>query len=450
MLSVVLVIAWFRRASTRPELLWHVPTPIVAAIVVGDDVDGDGTPDVYISRTGWSTVEQSGEFRTPSEFWTDLRLLSGANGSTVWSVELPGERGHRLRLASDAAFDFDEDGVSDLLLAEYEWRGKPARGGRFSVVSGRTGERLRLVCDGVAGDRTGFSVCLLAPAPNGGRAIAVVGAIQSSAFDTDHSMRARIHYDAEGFATRTDEPDPSPHLGPGFVTAFDLGSGAQLWRVEGESLGDLFGYSLCRLPDLDGDGIPDIAVGAPLADTFGGEAGEVRILSGATGAPLAVIGPTDEERSRRGDRHEELRRYWTARFGFSLAWAPASEVNGEALLGIAGCNSVWFAQLRGTDFQLERVREKREVRGFPWISLLQDTDGDELPELLTGEDATWFCELGTHSRAAVIESASGDVAWRLPSLPDCGNLGVTPARPPGSAERWFVLASTDGIRCYRY
>jgi len=42
--------------------------------------------------------------------------------------------------------------------------------------------------------------------------------------------------------------------------------------------GDLFGYSLSGLGDLDGDGIPDLAVGAPLDDDGGTNKGAVWIL----------------------------------------------------------------------------------------------------------------------------------------------------------------------------
>ena len=45
-----------------------------------------------------------------------------------------------------------------------------------------------------------------------------------------------------------------------------------------------FGDALAAVGDIDGDGISDLLVGAPLADAGGTESGEVRLLSGASGA----------------------------------------------------------------------------------------------------------------------------------------------------------------------
>lgn len=88
-------------------------------------------------------------------------------------------------------------------------------------------------------------------------------------------------------------PDFDPIVTPseGVVSVFDLGSGLLNYRLVGDSLGDAFGASHCVLPDLNGDGEPELAVGIPRALTVDESGmvvqhGAVRVYSGADGAPI--------------------------------------------------------------------------------------------------------------------------------------------------------------------
>ncbi len=67
----------------------------------------------------------------------------------------------------------------------------------------------------------------------------------------------------------------------GFGQDLRWGDG-DLRYVTGRSSADAYGYDLCTLEDLDGDGVAEVAVGAPTARGVGGEhaAGRVEILSG--------------------------------------------------------------------------------------------------------------------------------------------------------------------------
>lgn len=69
----------------------------------------------------------------------------------------------------------------------------------------------------------------------------------------------------------------------GRVELVSSASGAVLWTLAGDSAGDRFGWALAALGDLDGDGISELAIGAwgdaqPLAGS-----GALRIVSGASG-----------------------------------------------------------------------------------------------------------------------------------------------------------------------
>ena len=69
--------------------------------------------------------------------------------------------------------------------------------------------------------------------------------------------------------------------GPGYVRLLDGATGAEMWRVDGDNLEDHFGDQWCLLDDIDGDGVYDFALVVPLGDFFGPNLGEVQVRSGA-------------------------------------------------------------------------------------------------------------------------------------------------------------------------
>lgn len=64
--------------------------------------------------------------------------------------------------------------------------------------------------------------------------------------------------------------------------------------LEGEAVGDLTGYAVANAGDVDGDGVNDLLVGAPLEDTSGLDAGSVYFVSGdsITSGSLASVAAT--------------------------------------------------------------------------------------------------------------------------------------------------------------
>jgi hypothetical protein len=66
---------------------------------------------------------------------------------------------------------------------------------------------------------------------------------------------------------------------------------ALIWRVDGEHAYDQLGESARNSGDLDGDGFDDILIAARLDDTIGPNAGMVRLLSGVDGRELLRIYP---------------------------------------------------------------------------------------------------------------------------------------------------------------
>lgn len=75
----------------------------------------------------------------------------------------------------------------------------------------------------------------------------------------------------------------------GAVIVFDGADGAFLYAVSGQTQGDAFGRALAGAGDVDGDGRPDLVVGAPGADVAGTNAGRIRILRGTDGLVLRTL-----------------------------------------------------------------------------------------------------------------------------------------------------------------
>ncbi len=165
------------------------------------------------------------------------------------------------------AGDVDGDGVHDLAIAAPYARveGQPA--GRVEVRSGGSGKLLFEVW-GEAGDQFGT-------------AVGAAGDIDGDGYDD-------IIIGAPG-----DE-----HAMAGRVAVYSGRGGKLLLERTGDRRGDQFGAEARGIDDWDGDGIPDLLVGAPGFDGGDGQdAGRVQLLSGRDLEPFhAIVG------ERAGDR----------------------------------------------------------------------------------------------------------------------------------------------------
>jgi large repetitive protein len=83
------------------------------------------------------------------------------------------------------------------------------------------------------------------------------------------------------------------------------------YPFKGDSVGDLFGYSVSDAGDVNNDGFDDLIVGAHLDDNNGVGSGSARVISGATGAALYTFN---------GDSAGDL-------FGFAVS--GAGDVNND-------------------------------------------------------------------------------------------------------------------------
>jgi hypothetical protein len=186
------------------------------------------------------------------------------------------------------AGDVDGDGFDDLIAGAYGDDTRGANAGAVQVFSGRDGSLLYRIQGDAAGDRFGAFVAAAGDVDGDGFADLLVGAPRADANGVDSGL-ARV------YSGRT---------------------GSVLHDLSGDAAGDQFGTGVAGLGDVDGDGHDDFAVGAPLEDDGGPDAGSVRVFSGRTGAVLRTLlgdGPGD-------------------RFGFSVA--GPGDVDGDGFADV--------------------------------------------------------------------------------------------------------------------
>ncbi|MFM9995669.1 MAG: FG-GAP-like repeat-containing protein [Phycisphaerales bacterium] len=252
------------------------------------DVNGDGRPDVAVgarSMDPGTATENSGR----------VYLYSGATGAYLRALYTPtatlnGNFGDSLA----GVADLNGDGRGDVIVGAPSESWQVANSGLVHLYSGATGVRIRSIPSPrrEIGGRFGESVAAVPDVNQDGRADIVVGAPH-------------------------EDPGSSPQ-DAGRAYVFSGVTGALLWILypPAADSADDFGDAVAGLPDLNGDGRGDIAVGAHDADpgTAPSNSGRVHVYSGATGKRLfTLVSPHQAD---------------DGRFGSAVAAVPDTNGNG--------------------------------------------------------------------------------------------------------------------------
>ncbi|HEY3368245.1 MAG TPA: integrin alpha [Symbiobacteriaceae bacterium] len=253
------------------------------AVIAAGDLNGDGIGD-------WVAGGPAG----PPDGLPDpglVRVISGRDGSILYTLTGP-DPGGAFGFSLAAVGDVDGDGVPDLLIGAPDTApgGNTAAGSAF-LYSGRTGTFIRRL-DGVnTWDLFGWSVAGLGDVDGDGVPDFAVAAV---------SAQVGLLQDA------------------GRVTVFSGSTGAPIYNIDGTESGAAFGLTMATIGDTDGDGLPDLLVGAPQAAPGGNpDAGSLFLYSGATGALLQQfdgLAPND---------------------GFGWSVVDLGDINGDGLREIA-------------------------------------------------------------------------------------------------------------------
>ncbi len=240
------------------------------------DIDGDGNPDFIVNAPGESP------FPGPTGAGR-VHILSGSDGSSILTLSSPHEQasGHFGTSVSGIG-DTNGDGFQDVVVgAAWEYSdSSPNFAGKAYLFCGSTGDLIHEFQspNEIAAGHFGSSVSGTEDVDGDGCPDILVGAPFETGPGPDHAGLAYIFSGATGTLLRTlQSPNPEQN---GF-----------------------FGSSVSGGGDLDGDGCPDIVVGACHEDPAmsPAQAGRAYVFSGTSGDLLyALLSPNEEENGNFG------------------------------------------------------------------------------------------------------------------------------------------------------
>lgn len=272
---------------------WVMPVP---------DVSGDGLADLVIAapdaRDRGILVARSP--KTGKQLWQRVETESENLG---WDLALAGDQ--------------DGDGRTDLFV------GAPSEPiGRVYLLSGRDGTVLRTYAPQTAAESFGWYVAELDDLDGNGRRDLVVGGTAAAAADGrrvggawvlsaesgkelhhwtgedprggfGHVVAAVADIDGDGkseVAVAAPGTEDQARTLPGELRIYSSATGEELRRWSGTQPGELYGRMIADAGDLDGDGVPEVAVGAPWhRSAAGDQVGRMELRSPRTGALLAEL-----------------------------------------------------------------------------------------------------------------------------------------------------------------
>lgn len=360
------------------------------------DVDRDGVADYAIA-----VHANNSNPRTT----TLVDVRSGRDGSLLH--RLTGTETDRFGESVAGIPDVDGDGHDDVLVGAPLTPSASGQSGEVRLYSGRTGARLRTyfpqgsppgvarfgtgiaTLDDVDGDGVhdfvctvpGQSVVQLISGRTGAQLHEAVGSRNSSGAP----VAALGDLDGDGLRDYVTAEPRSTKNGAVWVR-----SGADGRTLFGYTATDdeLLGASLSGVADVDGDGTPDFALGAPLepAPGTGERVGAVHVYSGSTGRRLYTTFAPGLDAQR---------------FGVSLT--QVDDLNGDGIgeiaVGAGSGTSLWI--LSGATGQVLAEMLNGRV-GSGGLSALQDLDGDGIGELLVG--APFFTSNAENQGAGIVLS----------------------------------------------
>ncbi len=304
------------------------------AVSEAGDMNGDGVPD-FLAGAPRAVIG-------PSERGL-ANLFSGHTGA-VLDTWIGAEAGARFGSAIAPSADLDGDLIPDVAISAPKSTNLGLPVGRVFVYSSATGLELRQYTGSTANALYGSS-------------IADVG-------DVDGDLIPDL---AVGI----------PQAASGRVIVYSGATGSVAYDKVGDSAGDLLGFSVAGVGDVNGDGTPDFAAGAPRDDDGGPEAGSIRVYSGFDGSTLYTF---------HGDAAGAQLGYSVAGGGFVDADAFADVIGGADEDGTNGTKAGLARIYSGFDGSIIRTHlgGASEDRTGRSVAMLGDVNGDGRDDVAVG------------------------------------------------------------------
>ncbi|HEX6883913.1 MAG TPA: integrin alpha [Planctomycetota bacterium] len=292
-----------------------------SAVVALGDLDGDGVGDLAVGAEG---DEDGGVqvgavwllFMNPSGTVREHAKISATQGGFGGVLDIDDRFGHSLA----APGDVDGDGVPDLFVGANRDRDGGRQTGavwllflrRDGTVKGQ--RKYSASEDALAGVLPsdcffGYSLAVPGDLDGDGTKDLVVGALLDDDGGLDRGALWVLFLRPDGSIRAFQK-----------ISALSGGLAGGLSEPLPDQAG--FGHSLAALGDLDGDGVGDLAVGAPSVDFFGSEAGAVYVLFLRRDGTVRSARTIDSSRGGFGGTLD-------ARDGFGAALASPGDLDGD-------------------------------------------------------------------------------------------------------------------------
>ncbi|NBZ86765.1 M10 family metallopeptidase C-terminal domain-containing protein [Stagnihabitans tardus] len=312
--------------------------------------------------------------------------------------------------------DLNGDGLADLAIGAPGDDDKAVNAGRAFVMLGASAPGVSekfadylpdvLIIDGVnAGDMAGFAMAGIGDLNGDGRGeilVSAPGMVANGAAD------AGMGFVLWGMAAAN---------GAGIDLADVVGNGAEGYSIRGQAAGDLAGWSMTSIADMNGDGLAEVLIGAPGNDAGGADAGAAYVVWGkGTGTTV------------------QLNTVAAGTGGFAIQGAAAGDMIGKAvaalgdqggdgkaeiLLGSAtadgGAGAVWVVdgQASGGAVSLGALASGYKISGEAGsgagvsVTSAGDVNGDGREDILIGgTNAAWL----VYGQAGHADVSLSDVA----------------------------------------
>jgi hypothetical protein len=299
-------------SGSSGEMLLHVAAPADSelfgqSVVLIPDVDADGRSDIAVAAPALD-METDGRVG-------ELIVVSGSSGDLLYRVQGESRR-DEFATALATIQDLNGDQVGDLLVGAPGFASQKEDGGYVRGICGATGQTMFTVRGSVR--QGGFGACVASGADLDGDSVedfvvafsrpgkASTHPVQVFSGATRELLSGGQAASANAASTASvallrSTSSTHAHANRILLAQPRAGSGQiRIRPLDGEGIAfdvDLSfrggGMNVCGIGDVDSDGVEDFAIGCPWAtppnEPTGPSVGEVRLVSGRTGAVLSRV-----------------------------------------------------------------------------------------------------------------------------------------------------------------